>query len=272
MKLSVKIMAHRKREAFIPVLVERLGLTDDDVIWDQRNNRWDTGRRAWGAIDQTADWGMVIQDDALVCRDLIAGLENALEHVPQNCLISPYVGTRRPMSGRVERAVQEAIAKDAAWIKMPSLNWGVAITAPTRIIPNMLPWCDKQPYPNYDRRIGRYAIDVLGFATYCTWPSLIDHRAVPSLVGHGGGRVAHHFVGEDFSALDIDWSKGSVNMTGTRTSARYLPPYSDGYNRTSRGYRAAKYAGTSARQLRVPKQDGFDRDEPPRRPVKGAET
>lgn len=266
MKLSVKVMAHRKREAFIPALVEQLGLTDDDVIWDRKNNRWDTGRRAWEAIDPTADWGMVVQDDALVCRDLIAGLESALEHVPQNCLVSPYVGTRRPMSGRVERAVQEAIAEDAAFIKMPSLNWGVAITAPTRIIPNMLPWCDKQPYPNYDRRIGRYAIDVLGFATYCTWPSLIDHRAIPSLVGHGGGRVAHHFVGEDFSALDIDWSKGSVNMTGTRTTARYMPMYSDGYNRTSRGYRTAKYAGTSARQLRVPKQTVLGKDTPPRRP------
>jgi hypothetical protein len=268
MKLSVKIMAHKKRAHFIPELVERLGLTDEDVIWDTNNNRWHTGRRAWEAVDRDADWGLVVQDDALVCRDLIAGLETALNHIPQNSLLSPYVGTRRPMSGRVERVVQEAIAEDAAFIQMPSLNWGVAIGAPTHIIPKMLPWCDKQQYPNYDRRIGRFAIDVMRYSTWCTWPSLVDHREVPSLVGHGGGRVAHHFVGEETSALDIDWSKGSVTLGATRTSARYLPT-SDGYNRAERGYRVARYAGTPAKQLRVPKPTGLGHDQPPQRPKGG---
>ena len=207
-------MAHKKRAHHIPELVERLGLTDDDVIWDRKSDRWDTGRRAWDAIDRTADWGMVVQDDALVTRDLIAGLEKAAAFLPERCLVSPYTGTRRPVASRVERAVHAARAANASWIRMPSLNWGVAIMAPTDIIDKMLPWCDKQTYPNYDRRIGRYAIDMLRLPTYCTWPSLVDHRDDDSLVGHGRGRKAHQFLGEDASALAVLWTAKSVDLGG----------------------------------------------------------
>jgi len=261
MKLSVKIMAHHKRADFVPHLVEQLGITEDDVIWDRHQDRWDTGRRAWEAIDPNAGWGCVIQDDALVAGDFIPGMEAALDYVPDRCLVSPYIGTRRPSSSRVERAVREAAAADASWVEMPSLNWGVAIIAPVRIIAGMLPWCDVQPYPNYDRRIGRYAIDVLRYPTWCTWPSLVDHRDTPSLIGHGGGRVAHRFIGEDASAADIDWSKGSVRLGAVRTSARTLPPSGVGSGSIygTRGYRPA-------RKLRVPRPGRFTNDEPPLRP------
>lgn len=257
--LSVKIMAHEKRAHLVPELVERLGLTDDDVIWDRRNDRWDTGRRAWEAVDQSAQWGCVIQDDALPCADFVAGMEKALERVPENVLVSPYIGTRRPSKGKIDRVVLEAVAAKAAFIEMPSLNWGVAITAPTRIIDGMLPWCDRQDYPNYDRRIGRYAIDVMRMNTWCTFPSLVDHRDIPSLIGHGDGRVAHHFIGAETSALSVDWDAGSVRMSASRTVARYVggSPVAPGpYG--SRGYHVA-------RKLRVPKQ-GRVQDIVPERP------
>lgn len=267
--LSVKIMAHQKRAAFVEDLVERLGISDDDVIWDRRQDRWDTGRRAWEAIDRDADWGVVIQDDALVCRDFCAGMEVALDQLEPNVVVSPYVGTRRPLAHRVEAAVRAARDHDAAWIRMPSLNWGVAIVLPTRIIDPMLPWCDRQTYPNYDRRVGRYAIDVERMSTICTWPSLVDHREVPSLVGHGAGRVAHQFIGEEASALDVDWTKPAVTMGGVRTSA--------GRGVSSGGPRviaAARYDLTSvegrhaARQLRVARRQGNGKlDTPPVRPT-----
>lgn len=252
--LSTKIMAHPKRAHLIPDLVERLGLTDEDVIWDTDNNRWHTGRRAWEAIDQDAQWGLVVQDDALPCRDLLTGLEHALDYVPRNVLLSPYVGTRRPVAARVERAVADAIERGAVFIEMPSLCWGVAIAAPTRIINGMLPWCDEQTYPNYDRRIGRYAIDVKRMETWCTVPSLVDHRDIPSLVGHGEGRVAHHFIGEEASALEVNWDQGSVRMFPVQTTARRRATGVYG----SRGYR-------TARSLRVIRQ-GIGTDAPDERP------
>jgi len=267
MRLDVKIMAHEKRAEFIPGLVEQLGITDDDVIWDRIQNRWDTGRRAWEAIDQTAEWGCVIQDDALVCRDFITGMERALEFLDDDYVVSPYVGTRRPMAHRVEAAVRAARDNDAAWIKMPSLNWGVAIILPTSIIDAMLPWCDKQRYPNYDRRIGRYCIDVLNMPTMCTWPSLVDHREIPSLVGHGAGRTAHHFIGEDASALDVPWDGPVVSIPTAITSAgrralqRGPGAVSDNYDVTSVEGRSR------ARSLRVARRlptGGYDT--PPVRP------
>lgn len=268
MRLSVKIMAHKKRAQFIPHLIEQLGLTEDDVIWDTKQDRWDTGRRAWEAVDQTADWGAVIQDDAVVCKDFIPGMEKALSYLKRDVVVSPYVGTRRPLAHRVEAAVRAAEREKAAWIRMPSLNWGVAIVLPTHIINGMLPWCDRQNYPNYDRRVGRYCIDVERMSTICTWPSLVDHREVPSLVGHGGGRFAHKFLGENKSALKIDWSRPAVSMAGVRTSAsrkvntsgpRTLPPQP--IDLTSVEGRR------QARQLRVPRRTTTgDYDQPPVRP------
>jgi len=274
MRLSVKIMAHKKRERHIPHLLEQLGLTDDDVIWDRKSDRWDTGRRAWEAVDQSADFGCVLQDDALVCRDFIAGTEKALTFLPEKALVSPYIGTRRPSASRVERAVNEARKTGVSWVRMPSLNWGVGIIAPTDIIDRMLPWCDKQTYPNYDRRIGRYAIDVLGIPTWCTWPSLVDHRDDDSLVGHGQGRKAHQFIGEDTSALDIDWDTRYVDLgyrvsVGRRFPQRPvvndlnpLPPEEISGVPTPF---VARNRQKSAKVLRVPKQ-GMQPDVPPRRP------
>lgn len=212
-KLSVSVMAHGKRAHLVPELAERLGIDSEQVVWDRTNNRWDTGRRAWEAHDPTATHHLVVQDDAVVCRDLRAGLEAGLAHVPAEAIVSPYVGTRRPMVQKVVNATRVATEARASWIAMRGLNWGVGILAPVAVIEDMLPWCDQQTYPNYDRRIGRYFLEVLRWPTWCTWPSLIDHRTVPSLCGHGGGRHAHSFIGEDASALDVNWASGSVTMS-----------------------------------------------------------
>jgi len=265
--LSVKVMAHPKREQFIPELVERLGIDASDVIWDNDDTRWHTGRRAWQAIDQDADWGMVVQDDALVCQDLIPGLEEALDHLPEVGVVSPYIGTRRPAANQVEQAVRDAKDADASWVKMPSLNWGVAIVLPTTIINGMIRWCNQQRYPQYDRRIGRYAIDVERLNTWCPWPSLVDHRDGDSLVGHGKGRKAHLFVGEDKSALDLRWNKGFVTLGGNRMVASRRFPVRPSGEQPNPLMTRPPFVATNrqAQVLRVPRRVGSGYDEPPRR-------
>jgi len=205
--LSVSVMAHPKRAHLVEPLVDRLGLTGDDVAWDRRGERWDTGRRAWEMHDPRADWHMVIQEDSIVVRDLIPGLKKALDHVPKECNVCPFVGTRRPAQRTVQRLISLAERQRASWIEFPSLFWGLAIIAPTPVIPRMLAFGDSiTAYPNYDKRIGQYFVQKLHWPTYCTWPNLIDHRDdEPSLCGHGPGRIAHRFAGEDASALDVNW-------------------------------------------------------------------
>lgn len=103
-----------------------------------------------------------------------------------------------------------------------SLNWGPAIILPTRVIPEMLTWCEdhirrhERPRSNYDYAIGVYARDVLGYRAWYTVPSLVQTGDLPSLIGHdtGPARVAHRFHAGD--ALDIDW---------TRTPRGGLAPY-----------------------------------------------
>src|SRR5699024_10684327 len=102
MKLSAAHMAHRRRR----VEAERLQNALDrpvpsiyDTVREPSKDpaqRWATGRRAWEKYDPAADWHMVIQDDALVCDDLIAGLEVALNELGKEGLMSPYTGTGRP--------------------------------------------------------------------------------------------------------------------------------------------------------------------------------
>lgn len=212
--MSLQVMADHRRDDLVEDLVRRLGVGEERVTWDRQEDRWDTGRRAMEAYDPEATWHCVIQDDALPCRDFIAGMQLALDHVPAQSIVQPYVGTRRPLQGYVSDAVERAEAEGASWIVMRALMWGVAIIVPTWCIPAMLPWCDRRAYPNYDKKVGQFFYSKLLWPTFYTHPSLVDHREVPSIVGHGPGRVAHQFIGEDRSALDVDWTGGIVYMQG----------------------------------------------------------
>ncbi len=169
------------------------------------------GRRAWElAASQNSEWSMVIQDDAIVCRDLIPGLEKILHPFNGRGLISPYTGTGRPDQQNVHRMLSEIQNSGENWGYLRSLNWGVAIIVPTDTVQGMLDWCsaDKNADKNYDHRIGMYYRDVIGWRTWYTHPSLVDHPGQGSIIGHDSplhSRSAYNFIGEDASPLDSNW-------------------------------------------------------------------
>jgi hypothetical protein len=221
--ISVAVMAHPRREA----LALKLALTLGDgtrITWDRYENEWDTGRRAWETYDPSAGWHCVIQDDAVACEDLPAGLTKALELVPAEAAVSLYTGTVRPDQRRVADAAARAQMANAAWIVMPDVKWGVALAVPTAVIPDMLAHGDRRKSSVYDWNLRSYFHDVVRWPVWCTWPSLVDHRhEEPGIVRHqippSGPRVAHRFLGEHASALDVDWSAGAVHMPGTPQAA-----------------------------------------------------
>ena len=213
-KLSVTIMAHPVRKESAEELQAALG-GDVTIVYDANpvpskdpKQRWATGKAAWEAHDPDADWHMVIQDDAIPSKDMIAGLEYALGQFDGEGLVSAYTGTGRPDQKNVKMAIETAEKHKYSWISTWSLNWGVAIIAPTSTIPAMLKWCSRpaRSERNYDMRIGQYYRDILGWRTWHTFPSLADHRDEASLVGHGqgGDRVAHRHL--EGSALTVDWT------------------------------------------------------------------
>jgi len=212
-KLSVAVMAHPERSDNAEALSAALGgvpISYDPVPTPSKDprQRWVTGRNAWKMHDPDADWHMVIQDDGVPCADLIEGLEEGLERLGDRGLFSAYSGIPKPGQSHVSQALGHARLKDHTWWSTKSLCWGVAICAPVRTIPRMLSWCDHpaRAQVNYDKRVGVFYRDVLGWRTWHTTPSLVDHRDGPSLVGHGGvDSFRHTLVPPPASALELDW-------------------------------------------------------------------
>lgn len=216
MSLSVAVMAHPKRAALVDDLLARLD-RPAKVVWDEINDRHDTGIRALEAFDQACTHHLVIQDDVLPCRDLVAGAERALTHVPDGHPASLYVGRVQPFRRRVQQAVDQA-GDAASWVTMDGVYWGPAIIVPTAVIVDLSTWYRGragQRYQNYDRRVSTW-FERRGLACWYSWPSLVEHRGDESLVRDSKAiRTAHRFIGADASALDVDWSGPVARMHNT---------------------------------------------------------
>lgn len=219
--VSAAVMAHSTREPFVQELTGCLD-ADAPVVWDRRGDRWDTGRRSLLAYDPAATHHLVIQDDAIVCQDLVAAVTRAAAVAGEHP-IGLYTGKVRPYKGRVAEDYTAAARAGATWLEMNGPWWGVGIVIPTAHIRELIRWADRRrDIANYDRRIARwYATQ--GTACWYTVPSLVDHRPVkqnPSLVaGRTGNRRAHSFIGAHTSGLTIDWKPAPYRPAEARKAA-----------------------------------------------------
>lgn len=205
-RVSVAIMAHPRRADFVPELQAKLD-RPAAVVWDDgSNSRWGTGRRALAAYDPAATHHLVLQDDSVIPRNLVAGVEQMLAHAPQDVPVCLYVGKVRPYREMVTEYVGRA-AGGASWLVMDRLNWGVAVILPTSMVEAVVAAGDAQTIPNYDSRMSTF-FEAKGIDVWYPWPSLVDHRESPSLVPGrvGAGRVAHQFIGATASALDTEYT------------------------------------------------------------------
>lgn len=229
MKLSASIMAHPVREAEVAELTAALD-RPVPVYWDPEgppsgagDRVWRVARGAWALADPDADFHVLIQDDALPAADLLAGLELALEHVPADALVSPYLGRGRNVPHRWEVMGVQADKLGASWVRTQKLMWGVCLVAPAKLLPEMIAWCDQKAGMPDDMRVGAW-FERTGREVWYTWPSLVDHRTVPSLTKHRATeRVARkHHQG---SALRLDWTGPVVTdpMLTRRRGPRSAP-------------------------------------------------
>lgn len=183
------------------------------IVWDEHNDRHDTGIRAVQAYDPTCTHHLVIQDDAVACRDLLAGTERALKTVPPANPVSLYVGRVKPFRKMVEHAVSAA-DESVSWITMAGIYWGVGVVLPIAAIDDMARWYLHSNVQNYDRRMSRW-FEKQGIDCWYTWPSLVDHRGDESLVrARTARRSAHRFI--EGSALTVDWSGGVVDVANSK--------------------------------------------------------
>lgn len=220
--LSVSIMAHPKRKAMVEDLLNRLIFRQNQlllatVVWDRRNDEWDTAQRAWQVgMSSGASHHLVIQDDVLPCVDMIEGARDAYRYLPDNALMSLYLGEAKLGDGRatprhqnVTRAIQrfdkqtaELAGNGHGWFITSGPWWGPAIAMPTKWIPEMLDFCIGR-HEVYDRRLTIWCVS----SDRCCWhpfPSFAEHKDEPSLVLPDRPRVqrvARRFLGENVSAL-----------------------------------------------------------------------
>lgn len=219
-RISAAIMAHPSRAILVDDLRSQLD-RDVPVVWDEDERRpglgggdriWAVARQAWIAYDPQADWHVLLQDDALVCRDFMAGLEKALEFVDDGALVSPFLGKGRNVGPRWSTLGRLADAISATWIRSYTPLWGVCLVASVRCIDEMVAWCDQQRRMPDDMRVGRW-FQSQHRETWYTWPSLVDHHSVkdvPSLArGYKSERVALRF--HEGSALRLPWGKLAVD-------------------------------------------------------------
>jgi hypothetical protein len=206
--ISVAIMAHRKRELWVPDLERQL--PGVQTVWDVRSDRWDTGSRALMAHDKDAEWHMVVQDDALLPPDFFEGVKRMLKFVPAYHPVGLYYGSVRPREHETRSLIARAEQENAPFIVHNGPWWGVGIILPTCQIRDVVKWGDEESrIPNYDRRIARYYA-YHQIPCYYPQPSLIEHRHGPENPSLVPGRFslnrrAWRFVGPQ-SALSVDWS------------------------------------------------------------------
>lgn len=203
-KLSVAVMAHRKRAHLVPTLCKRLGIGLDRVIYDTQNDRWDTGRRSLLAYDPEATHHLVCQDDALPARDLLAATEYWLTRLPEGILCL-YAGRVRDF--RI--ALNKSRPPQPSWLQMRKINWGVALVFPTRHIRSIVEYGDTRvEMENYDMRMSEWCV-LNNVPVFYPYPSWVNHETTPSLVpGRGSHRKAVTSLNVQQSALR--WSRGAA--------------------------------------------------------------
>ncbi len=214
-RISVAIVAHPSRDWMVEELVDgldtgnrKLTVCRDDYL----EGIWQNSRRAWLAYDPDATHHLVLEDDVLPSRDVLAGIEFSLAHLKERdqCIVrffsdNPYLKTYALGS----------------FIELDTLT-AQALVLPTGLIDSFMDWTVVNTADNVwlaDARLSLWAHDCR-IPVYHTIPSLFEHlcpKASMSVVdrtefkrrGLDTAKQAAIFWGENRSALEIRWERST---------------------------------------------------------------
>lgn len=171
MNIDLVLMGHTSREKYHQQMVDDLCRYEMKAsIDDGTLGVWENAKQAWQLVDERSDYGIVIQDDALLCKNFILRASLFLsKHRGQ--IVSFYFGDD-PNNER--------------WIKPDffdaPLFHAVCLAIPTYLIDDMIAYCDQRPevYGD-DMKMKRWLISKNKTCRYSN-PSLVQHRDIPSIV------------------------------------------------------------------------------------------
>jgi hypothetical protein len=228
MTLAAYVQADARRPSDLRFLqlrllpeARRLSVEFGQVVDRGAHGPWYSWRMCWIAgLHIGADHVLVIQDDVLPCRDFLGGVQQAIQRRPEDILRFFTV-----------RGIQaKALEAHKSWIRSKT-TWVQALVIPSSArLPDFLEWSAAHIDPDYyscDRRLTCYQLKKC-IPAFVTAPSLVEHvGSSRSLIGHGKlpkPRLASRFIGEDVSALTIDWDAG-LNDPLRDSTDRWLPIY-----------------------------------------------
>jgi hypothetical protein len=220
-KLSIAIQHTPNRvdrRQWVQAMLRQLWSENRDVpislIEDsQLEGCWPTYRRALEAAGK-APHHLVLQDDLELCKHFIRTVEAVIRARPRN-VISLYSNAQSVLTAR---------ERGESWIEKagvcgPSMIW------PTELISEFLDWQDRHIDPDFEFDTVRVSMWLIKTSkrSFATVPSLTQHLGYASstLGLNSPTKIAAWYVGEQDSALGIDWSLG---LASPITDTTYIHP------------------------------------------------
>lgn len=218
LNVSVAVQAHPARTEMAEALAAQI--PGCEVVYDpcppnMRPSAWRTYRLALERTPADCTHRLVIQDDALLCRDFSEVVPRVAEAQP-DALVCLFVAGHPT---NCANAVFAACDQDHPFCDLPVASWipAVATMWPVELIAPALAFVDEQNWPvgftADDEIIGR-AARALGARVVATVPSLVEHPdevasiAGPwrPMAGKNVNRVAACFIHDLCDPLAIDWT------------------------------------------------------------------
>jgi len=194
----IAIVAHPSRSDMVTELAALLpGVA---ICWDNDGEGAEaTHMKAWRWLAEHTDepWGVVLEDDVILCDDFLYQLDQALDHAPKP-IVSLYLGRGRPPNR--QEAISAVITREVTWIVSPELLSAQGYAMRIELFASGIsPWCWRTGLPideaitasvttkqtliyKESRRLG-YGTPAVAY----TNPSLVDHRDGPTIIEHWDG-------------------------------------------------------------------------------------
>lgn len=212
----MRVQHHPARAYLLPSLIERLDvepeIVGDPNPEDRFPSPWRTYRECLYAPPSSATHLLVLQDDVIPCRNLVAACALLARPDPV-CLFLGGAPVRTAVLAK------KALARGERFVPVHRAEWVpvVAVLWPVEAAQACLDWTSVNRLPgdpnprSDDAVVGSWARREK-VAIWATVPSLVQHADVePSLIGRRARagrslwRVAFSWIGEEQDPLQIDW-------------------------------------------------------------------
>lgn len=178
-------------EARLPYASDLALSTGADIIVDpigdgSERSATDNHVRALQFADPSADWVVVLEDDAVPIDDFTSVLHRQLSEIDNDKIVSLYLGKQRPPSIQptLQRTIESA-PEDTSWLVTRNLYWGVGVCIPGVFVDSISEHVLTSSHP-WDSSVGRWAL-TNSVEVWYSWPSMVDHLDEETTINHADG-------------------------------------------------------------------------------------